>query len=248
MKYWLVWILTGMIFLYADVVDIPTRGVSERAVVLMPEHPKAAVILFAGGHGGLQIKDDETYGWGGGNFLVRARNLFVEHQMMVVIIDAPSDHQSAPFLANFRQTKEHVQDIQALVEWVKTKTDAPIWLVGTSRGTQSVAYAATHGIQGVHGIVLTSTILTDSKVDAVPEMPLEKITLPLLVVHHENDGCMHCSPTLLEAFMKKLPSASLIMMQGGKTQGDPCLAMAYHGFNGVEKEVVDKISDWIVAH
>lgn len=38
------------------VVDILTRpGVSQRMIVLSPQEPKAAVILFTGEHGGLQI-------------------------------------------------------------------------------------------------------------------------------------------------------------------------------------------------
>lgn len=47
------------------VVDIPTRpGITERAVVLAPQAPKATVILFAGGHGGLQIGSSGSFGWG----------------------------------------------------------------------------------------------------------------------------------------------------------------------------------------
>ena len=38
------------------VVDIPTRpGVTQRLLILAPQDPKATVILFAGGHGGLQV-------------------------------------------------------------------------------------------------------------------------------------------------------------------------------------------------
>jgi hypothetical protein len=36
-----------------------------------------------------------------------------------------------------------------------------------------------------------------------------------------------------------------LWIEGGKNQGDPCEAMAYHGFNGIEPEVVEKIADWI---
>jgi hypothetical protein len=41
------------------VVDVPTRpGVTERLLVLSPPAPKAAVVLLAGGHGGLQLSTD----------------------------------------------------------------------------------------------------------------------------------------------------------------------------------------------
>lgn len=242
-----------IVTLFANsVVDIPTRsGVSERIHVLKSENPKAVAILFAGGHGGLQIGDDGKYGWGGGNFLVRSAELFVKAGLMVVVVDAPSDRQKEPFLNGFRQTKEHVEDTQAVLSWVKSQTNAPIWLVGTSRGTQSVASIALGNVKGIHGIVLTSTILHDTKSKAVPELELEKLNIPVLVVHHENDGCSHCSFSLVENMMKKLdknPHKALLTFQGGQTKGDPCNAFGYHGFNGIEQEVVMKMTDWMLSH
>jgi dienelactone hydrolase len=171
---------------------------------------------------------------------------------MVVIVDAPSDRQSEPYLNSFRQTKEHLQDINAIVAWIQTQTTAPLWLVGTSRGTQSVAYAATELTEqkAIHGFVLTSTILSDTKSKAVTKMDLEKITKPILVVHHQNDGCSHCSFDLVPSLMSKLNASSkeLIAIEGGQTKGDPCNAFGYHGFNGVEQEVVSKISQWVLSH
>ena len=47
------------------VVDIPTRpGVTQRILVLGPEKPKAAVILFAGGDGGLRLTPQGEVSWG----------------------------------------------------------------------------------------------------------------------------------------------------------------------------------------
>ena len=39
----------------------------------------------------------------------------------------------------------------------------------------------------------------------------------------------------------------LIEMEGGKSTGDDCEAFAYHGYNGIEAETVDKIKAWIAA-
>jgi hypothetical protein len=89
----------------------------------------------------------------------------------------------------------HAADLKAVIAWVRKSSRTPVWLVGTSRGTQSVAYVATElsGTDGPDGIVLTSTILTDGKSRAVPAMPIGKIRIPVLVVHHEQDGCTLCS-------------------------------------------------------
>src|SRR4030042_4967730 len=143
------------------VVDIPTRpSVTQRFVYFAPESPKAAVILFAGGQCGLQIFPNGTFKWGQGNFLVRTRQLFVKNGLSVAVVDAPSDRQAAPFLGGFRQKQEHVADIKAIIAWLKQQANIPVWLVGTSRGTQSAAFIATQvgaGDGGPDGLVITST-------------------------------------------------------------------------------------------
>jgi dienelactone hydrolase len=236
------------------VVDIPTRpGVTQRVLYLMPENPKAAVILFPGGHGGLQISQNGSLQWGKDNFLVRTRQEFADRGLTVVVIDTPSDRQSQPFLDGFRQKAEHAEDIKAVIAWLRKQNNVPVWLVGTSRGTQSVAFIATQlGVKngGPDGIVLTSTILSDEESRPVPEMPISSIAIPVLVVHHEHDGCKHCSYKDMPKLMKKLegaPRKELIAVTGGEDRGDPCKSFAYHGFNGIEKAVVTKVVEWIVA-
>lgn len=235
-----------------DVVDIPTRAhVAQRFLYHAPAEAKAAVILFAGGHGGLQIADDGSLGWGSGNFLVRSRHLFVEQELAVVVIDAPSDRQSAPFLGGYRQRAEHAADVQAVIAWLRHKASAPVWLVGTSRGTQSAAYVATRLLdgEGPDGIVLTATILADRKSRPVPDMALEKLKIPVLVVHHAQDACrvtlMKDMPRLMEKLTAN-PRKELVTFSGGENHGDPCQARAYHGFNGIERAVVERIAAWIL--
>jgi pimeloyl-ACP methyl ester carboxylesterase len=234
-------------------VDIPTRPcVTQRMLVLSPPSPKAAVVLFAGGHGGLQLAADGTIRWGSGNFLVRSRQLFADQGLMVVVLDAPSDRQSLPFLNYFRQTPQHAADVKAVIAWLRASAAVPVWLVGTSRGTQSVAFVATElaGKDGPDGIVLTSSILRDEKGRAVPAMPLERIRVPVLVVHHEQDGCSACPFADVPGLMAKLttaPRSELLTFKGGLSEGDPCEAFAHHGYNGLEREVVEKIAAWIVS-
>lgn len=236
-----------------QVVDIPTRaGVTQRLLVLTPPQPKAALLMVAGGHGGLQITPQGGFGWGEGNFVVRTRQMFADQGVMVAVLDAPSDRQRAPFLAGFRQTPDHAEDIRAAIAWLRTQAKVPVWLVGTSRGTQSAAYVALQlpDGDGPDGLVLSSTILTDNQGRAVPAMPLGKLHLPVLVVHHAQDGCSLCRFSDVPLLMDKLanvPRKQLLTIQGGLSRGDPCEAMAYHGFNGVEREVVEQTVAWILA-
>ncbi len=236
------------------VVDIPTRaGVTQRFLFIAPDAPKAAAILYAGGHGGLQLEPSGRFGWGAGNFLVRTRQLFVKDGIAVAVIDAPSDRQSAPYLDGFRLSKEHADDARAVIAWLKEQLHVPVWLVGTSRGTQSAAAIAVALARagGPDGLVLTSTILREERGGtAVTDMNLAGLTIPVLIVHHQNDGCKHCPVSETDTLLKKLqqsPKAELMIVSGGTSRGDPCEAFAYHGFNGLESGVVDAISAWMLA-
>ena len=232
------------------VVEIPTRpGVTQKMVVVSPPDPRAAVILFAGGHGGLHIFANGSFQWGENNFVVRTRQLFAGQGLIAVVVDAPSDRRD---LVGFRQSPEHSEDIKAVIAWLRQQAPVPVWLVGTSRGTQSAAAVALalRGAEGPDGLVLSSTILKDDKGRAVPEMPLRRLRIPVLVVHHEKDGCRYCGFGEIDKLMAKLdrvPRRQLLTVEGGFSDGDPCEAMAYHGFNGLEAEVVQKIADFIVA-
>ena len=235
------------------VVDIATRpGVTQRLLFLAPQNPSAAVILFAGGHDGLRILANGRLSWGSGNFLVRSRKVFAENGLMVAVVDAPSDRQVPPYLAGYRQKPEHVADVKAIIAWLKRQADIPVWLVGTSRGTQSAAFVATQHIreEGPDGLILTSTILTDPKGRPVPDMALGRLKIPVLVIHHEQDGCKLCAIVDMPRLMKKLtatPRKELITFKGGENKGDPCEAFAYHGFNGLEQQVIRRITEWIAA-
>ena len=235
------------------VVDIPTRpGTTQRFVLLAPQQPRAAVVLFAGGHGGLQVSDNGSLKWGAGNFLVRSRQLFAELDLLVAVVDAPSDRQNPPHLSGFRQTREHVADIKAVIAWLREQAKVPVWLIGTSRGTQSAAFLATQlrGQEGPDGLVLTATVLRDDRGRPVPDMELGRLTIPVLVVHHEQDGCRLCLFSDIPRLMDKLaalPRKELMAFKGGENRGDPCEAFAHHGFNGLERQVVAQISGWMLA-
>jgi len=235
------------------IVDVPTRpGVTQRLLMIAPPDAKAAIILIPGGHGGLQLQPNGDMRWGEGNFVVRTRQMFARSGLVTALLDAPSDRQEPPFLQGFRQRPEHAADLKAVIAWLRETYKVPVWLVGTSRGTQSAGYVATELAEGggPDGVVLTSTILSDDKGRPVTAMPLERIKVPVLVVQHEADGCPHCKFSDAPTLMAKLSNASrkqLLAVKGGTNQGDPCEAKAYHGFNGLDSEVVPQIAAWILA-
>lgn len=235
------------------VVELPTRpGVTQRLLLTEVPGARAAAVLLAGGHGGLQIQNDGSLRWGGGNFLVRSRALFAQQGVTVAVVDAPSDKQRPPYLSGFRQQADHVVDVQAVIAWLRETAKVPVWLVGTSRGTQSAAHVAISldAPQGPDGVVLTSTILSDPRGRPVPAMALDRLRVPVLVVHHQQDACSHCPYSEVPALMGKLthaPRSQAMGVTGGVTRGDPCEAQSHHGFNGIEAEVVGQTVAWMLA-
>lgn len=237
----------------SEVLDVPTRpGVTNRVLLVAPPAPRAVALLYAGGHGGLQIAADGEIRWGETNFVVRTRRQFADQGLLAVVVDAPSDRQQPPYLNRFRQTAEHAQDAAAVIAELRRRYAVPVWLVGTSRGTQSVASIAL-ALQdqpgGPDGLVLTSSILADPASRALPAMALEKLRLPVLVVHHEQDGCAHCRYADLPQLTDKLqaPRRQVLTFTGGANVGDPCEPRAHHGFNGLEQQVVPAIARWMLG-
>ncbi len=237
----------------ATVVDVPTRpGVTQRYLLLTPDRSAvAALVLFAGGNGGLQLSRQGDLGGGRGNFLARSRDLFAARGFAVAVIDAPSDRQSAPYLNGFRQTAEHAADVRAVVADLRHRFGLPVVLVGTSAGTVSVAATALalRDSGGPDAIVLTSTILWNRpSMPSVSDMPVQSLTVPVLLVHHEADACRFCPPPLLQALADRLQAPHEVRTYGGGLDtGDPCEARSHHGFNGLEDRVVADVSAWIGA-
>lgn len=235
----------------ATVVDVPTRpGVTQRFLLLTPAVPPMAVVLLSsGGNGGLQLSPNGEFRSGKINFLVRSRERFAAQGLAVAVIDAPSDRQAPPHLKGFRQTPEHAADVRAVIADLRARFGKPVVLIGTSRGTQSVASVALALREGggPDAIVLTSTILWDrSSERPVNQLPVESLSIPVLLVHHQADSCRQTPPGEVAALAERLRSPHKVLIySGGVSTGDPCEPWAHHGFNGLEDQVVTDVAAWV---
>lgn len=238
------------------VIDIPTRsGISQRFLYLAPEgKPKAAAILFAGGHGALMIFPNGSIGWADRSFLVRNRSRFAEKGIAVALVDAPSDKRSG--MNGFRHTEEHAADVGAVIAWLRQRAGTPVWLVGHSRGTESTVAAGLKlgaSPAGPDGMVLASAILSETMFvsgKAVTYFPLEQLAVPVLVVHHEADSCSVTPPRDLPALVSRLPASlprkSVIVMKGGQAPGGTCDMDAHHSYGGQDEAAIDAIAAFIL--
>jgi hypothetical protein len=229
-------------------VNLDTRpGVSVSFYYMQRNGAKATVVLLPGGGGGIGLKDGVP---GSNNFLVRSRDYFAACGLNVALVGRPSDKKDLDYA--FRVSPEHLEDLHRVAAFLKKESGLPLWFVGTSRGTISAAAAAiAFGNEELAGIVLTSSVTSGKKTGAVPYQKLDAIRLPVLVMHHQKDACSVCVPGEASAIKKGLLHApikkEIFVTGGGNPSGDPCEAMHWHGYVGMEKEAVDIICAWI-AH
>ncbi len=242
----------------AELITLQTRpGIDQKFILIKPDKPVASVILFAGGKGALNLSSffgSPTINWGKKNFLVRTRDIFTQHGFLVAVVDAPSDQgTNKGMLGGFRDSKDHVEDIDHVINYLRKQADVPVWLVGTSRWTESVTNIAINSKQHPDGLVLTSSMsVPNSKGTAVTDMDLERITIPTLVVANTDDGCPKTPPDMAEDIALMLSNSKnteVKMFSGGDDPiSEPCQAMSYHGFLGIEDEVVEFISGFIKSN
>ena len=238
-----------------QLVTLETRaGVTQKFILITPEKPVAAVIPFAGGKGNLDLTgaaDRPELGWGKNNFLVRSRDDFAAHGFAVAVVDAPSDRKERKGMrGGFRNSAEHVTDIDAVTAHLKKTVRVPVWLIGTSRGTESAAYVAIHAKEKIAGLVLTSSMTEDnSDGRPVTGLALDRIRVPALVVAHEDDECWATPPGGAEWIAESLVNASRVevkMFSGGDSpRSGTCGALSAHGFLGIEQKVVAAIAGFI---
>jgi len=227
-------------------VKIDTRpGVTVSFYRMKREGAKASVILLTGGAGGIGLKNGIPTS---NNFLVRSRDLFASNGFNLAIVGKPTDRDDLDGV--FRISPEHMEDLRRVVAFMKKDAGVPVWIVGTSMGTISAASAAAvMGKEELSGVVLTSSVTSQKKVGAVPWQKLEAIHVPVLIVHHELDECRICVPSEVTQIFQRLKNAPLkkevYVRGGGGPTGNPCEALHWHGFIGMEKEVVELVSNWI---
>lgn len=239
--------LCGIAAHAGELIKLPTReGVT--ANVLWHETPnaKATVFIVPGGGGGFGRVENGLPT--SGNFLVRTAQIWINEGFNYAVFGRPTDMNELDYPD--RISSKHLADLKATVAFLKTKTNTPIWLVGTSRGTISAAHLLINEPDSaIAGGVLTASVTAYKKIGAVPSQDLQKIKVPMLVFHHSGDACEICRPHEVPAILSNLKNApikKLMMVSGGSgATGNPCEGQHFHGFIGMETEAVQAIAQWI---
>jgi hypothetical protein len=236
-----------------EVVTIPTRSGVTLSYLLVQDRaatPQIVVISFVGGYGDMDLvkpSQNRNPRFGpNANFLVRIRDRLADADMVDVIVDSPSDKLPQGMTDRFRQGGDHLADVHALIADLKMRfPSAKVYLLGTSRGTISAAALAAELGSSVQGAILTSTTTKRDRMgEALSGFDFATIKIPVLLVHHRDDGCATSPYWEANRMSKGFP---LVSVSGGDPpQTDPCEPLSPHGFFGREASVVDAIKNWML--
>jgi len=188
--------------------------------------PKYVLVLMPGGAGLMNIRKSEDGSIQfdfSSNFLIRSRTTIADGEFAAISLDAD------------RSPKR----MRAVVADLKAKyPSAQIYIVGTSKSTIATIYLSENMDGEVAGFIHTASMA------AIGGLDTRKSKSRNLIVTHKNDGC-RLTPPSSSIENHDTYGTDLIVIEGGIAEGDPCLAMGHHGFNGVETETIQKIKNWI---
>jgi predicted alpha/beta-hydrolase family hydrolase len=212
--------------------------------------PWATAILYVGGNGRIALDENRPTDLQG-NFLLRIAERLSTAGIALVYPDTPSDKPRG--FGNARTEPGHAKDGQAVIAWARQHVDAPVFVIGTSRGTISaVNIAASVAPGAIAGVVLTSSLMLPSRTaNAIDDDQLARVRVPTLVVHHRNDGCGVTKPPDVPQLvdgLKAAPRKDLVWISGGlPAKSGPCDGKSAHGYFGVEADTAKAMIDWMKA-
>jgi hypothetical protein len=231
----------------------PRPGASFNVLTDRPARPVGSVILLAGGSGALDLDASGRMGGMAQNHLVRTRQSYVRASYAIFVPDMASDLKGANA---YRFGTPHATDLAAVVTAARA-VGGPVVVIGTSRGAVSVvALLVKQGGALPDAVVISSGTLQDNgRVPGAASVGgLERIRVPVLLLRHESDSCAASSPRDADWFkaqLKAAPRVDIITFSGGgprQASANPCGPQHYHGFLGIEDQVVARTVAWMAAN
>jgi hypothetical protein len=211
---------------------------------------RASVVLMANANGLLGLDTTGTILSDVGDFLIRSADIFLRNDLNVMIADAAPAFPSGLTGAD-RVSATHAAELQGFINAAINRWGKPVWVIGTGGGSISAVTAGGFqpALAGLKGVVMTSTVPPSSTaVQATFNLYASRITVPALVVWHQNDQCAFSPPagsTALFAAIPAIGKASAPFQGGHSVADNPCDNFSEHGYAGIEEEVVEKIAEFI---
>jgi len=229
------------------------RGVTLKTVVIAPS-PVAtmAVILLEGGDGKVNFTgtaDQPVIDSSG--FLARNATAFSTQGLLVAIVDVPSDYATSGIDVAYRTSAEQAQDVGAVIDWLDSQIDVPIWVLGMSAASYSATNSAIRLGSELDGYGVCSGSTQPGGSGPYPngilDLQMDQIAVPSIVIGHQDDACPGTPATgvpLIVAALTGAPKVSHKIFTGGDPPvSSPCGPLAPHGYYGIDSEVVTYLAN-----
>jgi hypothetical protein len=233
-----------------DVVTVTIDGAPQNVLFLAPPRPPlAAVGMFPGGTGSIGVFPNGTIS-PDGNFLIRTRAAWLAHGFLFVAVDAAMGRAGTK---GDRVGPSSQRAVAEIVRLVRQRTPAPIWLVGTSAGAPAaLAGAASLPKGAIQGVAISSPVSVPGKHDSVFDVPLDRVTVPVLIQINREDACQSAPVSNAPGIKAALTASPVVDLQeftgGSFLRSGPCESFARHGFVGIEDQVVNAAAIWMLSH
>lgn len=228
-----------------DYISIETRpGGSFRVELYPTDNAKATILMFEGSGGNFKP--------GGKGFVSGQYDEFASFGIAVAVMTPPDDNKSfqGGMPPSFRESRSHTKDIGTAVQELKKRFKAPVWLLGISMGSKSLATFLAHRSNMIDGAVfISSSTRPPGGFKSVTDYEFSNVRAPVLAVAHEDDGCKGTPPEGADEIvqlMTQSSAAKTLKFSGGTNTGrSPCRTNTHHTFAGIEHEVVSAIAGFI---
>lgn len=203
--------------------------------------PIANLVAIIGGNGLRNGKGKSK------NFLVREAAALNELGFNVYLFPNASKEEKASY--SLRVSTERINRVRALVEGVASRNNAPVFIIGFSRGTIEAVSMAFSESKNLAGVILLSGIYDKGKYSLQKLSNNQKIGVPILVVHHMDDKCSVSPFQGSKKFVDSIDGAQIEfrVFEGGGSSGRECGPLHYHGFEGIEDSISEAIHAWVLA-
>jgi len=236
-----------------ELVTLPVRDGVTQSYLLVHDTsatPRVVVVTFIGGTGAIDLpkrmRDGAARFGPGANFLIRIREKIAAGDIADAIVDAPSDRLPNGMSDDFRSGEQHAADVRKIIADVHARfPQARIILAGTSRGTISVAHLARALADVVQGAILSSAVtVADRGGPGLSGFDFASIKIPVLWLHHHDDGCR--SSPYAGAERAARGGAFISVSGGDPPQSGPCEPLSPHGYFGREDATVEAIRNYLL--
>ncbi|HJM83041.1 MAG TPA: Ig-like domain-containing protein [Nitrospinota bacterium] len=209
-----------------------------------PGDPIAVLVVIPGGEGkaftgsGASLRASQV-------FLIKNADVLTEAGFKVVSVSMPSDMDSATnseFYAYRVSVKQSVDIAQLLT--VENKSNKPVLLAGTSRGTIALIPNSALAL----GVAFSSTSSLVAGSDS--SQRASSLSSEAHILQNSNDLCSSTSPANANFIYSELlvagKSCTGDMVSGGFEEpgADPCGPQSYHGYYGIENCATQTIVRW----